>query len=140
MENKFEKIIAYFEENTKIFDAAIEELDSYMGYLGDDRYFEMDLLDEFYHSADPLELLHRAYFGYDEDVYTTNGRGDREYGQFNPNRDYFKYNGYGNLVSTDYKDYSAHLDEYAISAMIEYRDHIDLCDELIELFDALDEE
>lgn len=42
----YEKIKAYFEENEEIFNACIEELDSYNGYLGDDRYYPMDELDE----------------------------------------------------------------------------------------------
>ena len=53
------------------------------------------------------------------------------------------YNGYGNLVSTDYKDYSAHLDEYAIEEMSENRCYIDTIEsdsELSSLFDELEQE
>lgn len=42
-------IIDFFEANEDIFAEAIEELDSYNGYLGDDRYYAMDELDEFLH-------------------------------------------------------------------------------------------
>ncbi len=45
--NATEKIIAYFEENEDIFNSCIEELDSFNGYLKDNRYYEMELLDEF---------------------------------------------------------------------------------------------
>ena len=134
-------IIAFFKDNKDIFNAAIEELDAYNGYLGDDRYFTMDELDEFYIGIEPSEILCRAYYGYDAETYTTDGSGNREYGQFNPNRDYFTYNGYGNLVSADYKDYTGYLDKYAIEAICEnrhYIDSIEQSDELAALFDELE--
>lgn len=103
----------------------------------------MDELDEFYSGTEPLELLRRAYYGRDDDTYTTDSNGNKTYGEFNPNRDYFYYNGYGNLVSSDYKDYSTHLDEYAIDAMRENRQYIDSIDgddDLAALFDELEQE
>ena len=90
---------------------------------------------------EPSEILRRAYYGYDAETYTTDGSGNRMYGQFNPNRDYFTYNGYGNLVSTDYKYYTGYLDKYAIEAMSEnrrYIDSIEQSDELAALFDELE--
>lgn len=135
-------IIEYFEKNGDIFTDCIEELDSYNGYLGDSHYYSMDELDEFYKGSDPLEILRRAYYGRDDDTYTTDSSGNKTYGEFNPNRDYFYYNGYGNLVSSDYKDYSALLDHYAIEAMSENRYYIDSIDndeELTALFDELEE-
>lgn len=141
-ENTIEKIIAYFEENEEIFNQCIEELDSYNGYLCDDRYYSMDELDEFYNGTDPLEILRRAYYGRDDDTWHTDASGNKIYGEFNPNREYFYYNGYGNLVSSDYKDYSDKLDNYVIESMSEnrcYIDTIDSDDELRELFDELEE-
>lgn len=135
-------IVEWFKDNEDVFNDCIEELDSYDGYLGDDRYYNMDELDEIYNGVDPLEILRRAFYGYDEDTYHTDSHGEKEYGAFNPNRDYFTFNGYGNLVSADYKDYSAHLDRYAVERMSEYRSHIDSIDrepELCELFDALED-
>lgn len=140
-EKIIEKIIEYFKENEEIFNQCAEELDSYDGYLGDNRYYSMDELNNFYRDTDPIELLQRAYYGYDADTYTTDGNGNREHGEFNPNRDYFKYNGYGNLVSTDYPNYSDMLDEYIIGDMLENRRWIDTIDEnpeLSELFDRLE--
>lgn len=134
-------IIAFFKDNEDIFNEALEELDSYNGYLGDNRYYTMDELDELYTGTEPSEILRRAYYGYDEETYTTDESGNREYGQFNPNRDYFTYNGYGNLVSADYKDYTGYLDKYAIEAMGEnrrYIDSIEQSDELAALFDELE--
>lgn len=129
--------IAYFEENENDFNSCIEELDSYNGYLNDDRYYDMDELSEIYHDADPIELLNRAYFGYDAENYITDESGNKQYMSFNPNRDYFTFNGYGNLVSADYKDYSAYLDSYFIESLYENADEIySLPDEIKELFET----
>lgn len=133
-------IIEYFENNEDIFNDCMEELDSYNGYLGDDRYYLMDELDELHNGTEPSELLRRAY-GYDEETYTTDADGNKTYGAFNPNRDYFRYNGYGNLVSADYKDYTGQLDKYAVESMSENRSYIDSIeqsDELAALFDELE--
>ena len=135
------KILAYFEENEDIFNQCIEELDSWNGFLGDNRYYDMETLNEFYNGADPTEILTRAFYGRDEEICHTNGHGEKEYGAFNPNRDYFYYNGYGNLVSANYKDYSAYLDENTVQEMSDYRNHIDSIDDdldLSELFDELE--
>ena len=135
-------IIAFFQEHEDIYNEAMEELDSYNGYLGDDRYYSMDEMDELYSGTEPSELLRRAYYGYDEETYTTDSSGNKRYGEFNPNREYFRYNGYGNLVSADYKDYSGQLDNYAVESMSENRPYIDSIEqsgELAALFDELEE-
>ena len=134
-------IIAFFRDNESVFCDAIEELDSYNGYLGDNRYFSMDELNELHNGTEPSVLLCRAFFGYDEETCTTDRYGNKTYGAFNPNRDYFRYNGYGNLVSADYKDYSGQLDEYAVQEMSENRAEINAIDdepELAALFDELE--
>ena len=138
-----EKIIAYFEENTDIFNDCIEELDSYNGYLNDNRYNDMELLNDIYAGEEPLEILQRAFFGHDADNYHTDSYGHKEYAEFNPNRDYFKFNGYGNLISTDYPDYTDYNNKYTIEEMSENRHYIDTIDnheELAELFDELKNE
>lgn len=135
-------IVKYFKNNEEIYNDCMEELDSYNGYLGDNRYYSMDELNEFYRDTEPLEILFRAYYGRDDDTWTTDSTGDKTYGEFNPNREYFYYNGYGNLVSSDYKDYSFLLDSYAIEAMSENRNYIDSIETyetLQKLFDELEE-
>lgn len=125
-------IIEYFKNNEEIFNECIEELDSYNGYLGDNRYYFMDDLDEIYRNELPTEILCRAFYGKDDD---TNG-------EFNPNREYFYYNGYGNLVSSNYKDYSIWLDEFTIETMKEYKEYIytiENNEDLQKLFDELEE-
>ena len=136
-----EDIVAYFDEHEDTYNEAVEELDAYNGYLGDDRYYSMDGLNELYNDTEPIEVLRRAFYGYDEETWIRDSSGNREYGPFNPNREYFRYNGYGNLVSADYKDYTGLLDHYIIESMLENRDYIDTIDndpELSKLFDELE--
>ena len=105
-----EAIINYFEENMDEFEGVIEELDGYSGILGDDRYYYMNELDELYN------------------------------GEFNPNRSYFTYNGYGNLISTDYKDYSDHLDKWFAQDLIEHESHLyEIPADIEEIINSIDE-
>ena len=135
-------IIQYFEENEDVFNDCMEDLDSYNGYLGDDRYYDMEELNDIYSGQEPQEILFRAFYGFDADSWHTDSRGDKEYGAFNPNRNQFYFNGYGNLVSSDYKDDTGLLDEYAVEAMSEDRNYIDSIDNddiLSGLFHELEE-
>ena len=111
--------------------------------MGDDRYYDIYMLNELFTDCDNIDLLNRAFFGRDDDSWYTDRHGEKIYGAFNPNRDYFYFNGYGNLVSSDYKDYSYKLDEWFINALLENRSHIDTIDsdeELAALFDELESE
>lgn len=135
-------IIQYFKENEDLFNDCMEALDCYNGYLGDDRYYDMEELNDLYSGQEPQEILFRAFYGFDADSWHTDSSGNKIYEAFNPNRDYFYFNGYGNLVSSDYKDYSDKLDEYAIEEMSENRYYIDSIendDVLAGLFDELEE-
>lgn len=143
MKKTIENIIEYFENNEEIFNTCIEELDSYNGYLGDDRYYNMDELDDLFCDTPVTTLLNMAYFGHDEENYYTDERGEKHYDSFNPNRNYFTFNGYGNLVSADYKDYSGFLDEYTIKKMAANIGEIysvEENEELMELFKEYMEE
>jgi hypothetical protein len=124
-----------FENDEQLFNSTIEELDSYNGYLSDDRYYEMEMLSDFFHGADPIDLLNRAYFGYDADNWHTDSHGNREHAAFNPNREYFTFNSYGNLVSTNYKDYSTHLDNYFIDSLIENYEYLYLEPEVLKIME-----
>lgn len=130
-----ETIIEYLKENEEEFNELIEDLDSWNGYLGDDRYYPMDELNDFYSGTEPIELLYRVFYGHDEETWTTDEHGEKHYGEFNPNRDYFRYNGYGNLVSADYKDYSGMLDHWFVEKVIENRNNLYLSDEMERLID-----
>lgn len=140
-ENTIEKIMDYFDHNEELFNRCIEELDDYNGYLADDRYYEMEMLEYFISGKNVLDVLNMAFFGHDKDNFHTNAYGDKEYGSFNPNREYFTFNAYGNLVSTNYKDYSLHNEPYTIKKLSEYRDYIstiDDNDDLLMLFNELE--
>lgn len=141
-ENAIQAIINYFEEHTEEFNDAIEMLDSYDGYLGDDRYFEMEMINEFYADTEPLELMNRIFYGHDEDNTWTDERGEKHYAEFNPNREWFTFNGYGNLVSSDYKDYSAHLDKWFAERLIEVSDiyEDEIPEEVKEIIESISDE
>lgn len=135
-------IIQYFKENEDVFNDCMEELDNYNGYLGDDRYYSMEELNDLYSGQEPQEILFRAFYGFDTDSWHTDHNGDKIYEAFNPNRDYFYLNGYGNLVSSNFKDYSDRLDECVIEEMSENRSYIDSIENdntLAGLFDELEE-
>lgn len=137
------RIIEYFKDNEGIFNSCIKELDSYNGYLNDERYYyPMEELNEIYSNTDPLEILRRAFYGHNEDTFTTDSSGNKTYGEFNPKRNYFYYNDYGNLVSSYYIDYSECIEQYAVKAMSENRLYIDTIEDyydLAALFDELEE-
>ena len=137
-ENAIAAILDYFREHEDDFIDAIEGLDSWNGYLGDERLYNMEDLDDLYGGVEPSEVLRRAFFGYDEDY--KNDRG--EYTQpFNPNKDYFHFNGYGNLVSSNYKDYSAWLDKYFVEEYIDNINNIyDVPEEVQTIIDSIGEE
>ena len=135
-----DEMLEYFEENESEFNEVIEDLDSWCGYLGDDRYYYMEELDELYYEMKPLDILYRAFYGHDDDTYSTDSRGDREYGEFNPNREYFYFNAYGNLVSSDYKDYTVHLDMYFIDKVISEVANLDsIPEEVMEMIREIEE-
>lgn len=134
----YDKIISYFQENDDVLTETMEELDSWNGYLGDDRYYPMEEMNELFCNETPEWLLCRAFFGYDADNWKTNRDGTKEYGPFNPCRDYFSFNGYGNFVSSDLRDYSDKLDDCFIDQLLEYRNHLYLNDEVVDLLDELE--
>lgn len=135
-------IVEFFKENDDVFTDCIEELDNYNGCLGDNKYYLMGDLDELFDGEEPSRILNMAFFGHDAETYTTDAHGRREYGAFNPNREYFTFNGYGNLISADYKDYTAQIDRYAVEDMSANRVYINAIEDdetLAALFDELEE-
>ena len=135
MKTLAEELFNYYKENEEDFNHDIEELDSWNGYLGDERIEDMEFLDDFYQGTEPTEILRRAFFGYDDTYAKSEQRAP-----FNPNRDYFYFNAYGNLVSTDERDYSSFLDEYFVKEIIDNECHLDLSDGAQEIIDNYEEE
>ena len=130
-----QKLLAYYKENTEDFNKDIEALDDYNGYLCDDRIIDMAELDDYYQDIDPLTLLRLAFYGYDDDGSTL-----EKNDQFNPNKDYFYLNGLGNLVSTDYQDYSDYLDENFVEEIVENMQNLTLSDGTQDIIDDYEEE
>ena len=115
------ELMNYYRENVEDFNNDIEELDGWTGCLYDDKIYPMEQLNEFFQSTEPEEILRRAFYGYDEPY--KNGDPSRP---FNPNRNYFYFNAYGNLVSIDEKDYSSYLEEFYIQDIIDNRYNLSL--------------
>ena len=96
------------ENDTDAFVNACDELDSWDGFLGDDRCETMDMIDEFF--SKPSELLDRM-------------------DAFDPNHEYFYFNGYGYLESCDDK-YEHYSDIYTVKEvldkLIDEYNHVDI--------------
>lgn len=129
-----DKLLAYYKENNEDFVSDIEELDSWNGYLGDDKVIPMDELDEIFQGVEPSEILRRAFFGYDEPYAKFENRAS-----FNPNREYFYFNGYGNLVSTDERDYSDCLDDDFVQEIIDNEPDLSLSSGAQQIIDKYEE-
>lgn len=101
--------IDYFNTHEREFTWSIEELDSWSGFLEEDRIPEMYEIDDYFENDTVKELMKRALDGHDCDG-----------GEFNLDREYW-YREYwtGNLVSTDTKDYSSYLDDPFIECLYE---------------------
>lgn len=128
-----------FEEDEALFNETIEELDSYNGYLGDDRYYFMEDLTNYIDTSDLWNsLIYHIFYGRDDDCYITNSQGKKEYSQFNPNREYYYYDAYGNLVSSDDKDYSTYLNNYFIDELLNNYDFLYLDADVEALLDELE--
>ena len=125
-----QELLNYYKGNVEAFNNDIEALNSWSGYLGDEKVMPMEELDEFYRGAEPLELLRRAFFGYDEPY----EKCEQHY-PFNPNRDFFYFNGYGNLVSTNEIDYSNYLDDDFVQEIIDNEPHLSLSKGAQEIID-----
>ena len=130
-----EKLLEYYKENKEDFANDIEELDEWTGCLYDDKIHPMEELNEFFFFFKPDEIIRRAFYGYDE-PYTK----DEQREPFNPNRDYFYFNGYGNLVSIAKKDYSDYLDNYFVQDIIDNRYNLSLSIGAEELIDEYEDE
>lgn len=139
MKTLAETLLNYYKEHEDDFNHDIEELDSWNGILGDNRIEDMDILDEIYQGTEATKILRRAYFGHDDDTWHKEN-GEKVYGEFNPNRDYFYFNGYGNLVSTDYKDYSDYLDLDYVQDIVDNYGHLDMSVWALEIIDNYDED
>ena len=90
----------------------------------DDRIYSMDELDEIMNGQDAQYILNRAFFGHDQ---------WSEESSFNPNRDWFTFNGYGNFISMDAIGYN----KYSGKFMCDYLDEDALTNYIVDNEDSL---
>lgn len=128
-----------FRDNEELFNETIEELDAYNGYLGDNRYFYMEDLTDYINTSDLWSsLIYRMFYGRDDDSFYLNSSDNKVYGKFNPNRDYFYFDAYGNLISSNYKNYSYYLDSFFIDELLVNYDFLTLDADVEELLKELE--
>ena len=130
-----EKLLEYYKENKEDFANDIEELDDWTGCLYDDKIYPMGDLNEFFSNEKPDEIIRRAFYGYDEPI---NENEQRQ--PFNPNREFFYFNGCGNLVSIGEKDYSDYLDIAFIQDIIDNRYNLSLSNGAEDIIDDYEDE
>lgn len=123
-----QELLNYYKKNSEDFADDIEELDGWNGCLYDDKIYSMDELDEVLQNINPSDILCSALFGYDESQ-------GKIKSTFNLDRDCFYFNGYGNLVSTDERDYSDYLNDYFIQEIIDNKSHLVLSKGAQEIID-----
>lgn len=116
-----EELKAKVLEDDDVYESLVSEYgrDFLWEHQPDDVLMELD--DENIKTAcgdDVMNALQRAFHGYEFNPYNTDSREP-----FNPNRDYFFLNGYGNLVSVDAGDEEEYL-KYAINSK---EDFVDFC-------------
>lgn len=72
----------------------LQTMNAYDGCFEESAYYDMDEFDEFLSNATPSEIARMIFFG-----------------DFNPNDDCFRFDGYGNLESLDWQEISAEAEE-----------------------------
>ena len=72
----------------------LQYMNGYDGCFDDCVYYDMDEFDEFMSNYSPMQIAQMIFFG-----------------DFNPNDDYFRFNGYGNLESANWLDVEAEAED-----------------------------
>ena len=104
----------------------VKDINSWNGQLVWLDFIDMDLFDEFMEGQSPTWIAERIY-----------------YGDFNPNHEYFIFDGSGNLESYDEWEANKECKEYIdeiVDALIDNIDYIDTYSEIHALFEELEEE
>jgi hypothetical protein len=105
MENKLMELFKAMDDNT-LMDVWREYCEQTNRF--DDEIYTMDLFDDFYCGMSPVDIATRCFYGHDE---------WSDESSFNPNRDYFYLNGYGNPVSIDYIGYNEYSEKFMCSIL-----------------------
>ena len=119
----------YLLNNMEVTKEVVHYLNSWNSCLDYLEVCNMEDLDECLEGYEPSEIINMIFYGD---------------GTFNPNRDYFRFDAYGNLESLDEYDleveYKLYLDEI-VEALLENMDNIDIYDdELQDMLDKIREE
>ena len=81
----------------------VQEINAYNGSMEHLELFEMELFNEIMSGFEPIDIALKTY-----------------YGGFNPNDEYFRFNGYANLESLSYYDLEKELIDYENEIIEEY--------------------
>ena len=103
----------------------LQHMNAYDGCFEEATYYDMDEFDEFMSNYTPSELAQMMWFG-----------------DFNPNKDYWRFDGYGNLVSLDWEDIvddAESLESDIIDHLVNYYSGDTPWPDLDELVDADDD-
>ena len=122
--NKLNKVLEIVDSD--ILMELVQEVNSWDGSLDYLECIDMELLDDYLIGLTPTEIANKIH-----------------YGDFNPNNDYFRFNGYANLVSLSQLEYEEELDSFEeeiVERFIElYEDgHIETTYQ--EILDILDDD
>lgn len=106
-----EEVKKYFWENPDEWTDAVKDLNAFNGCLGSGERFSMADFNKLMVGKSPLDIARMIADGDDEDG--SDG--------FNPDREYFYFDGFGNLISCEEKDYSDYLDNDLVAEYIDCR-------------------
>lgn len=81
----------------------VQEINAYNGSMEQLELYEMDMFDDLMVGFEPMDIALKIYFG-----------------DFNPNDEYFRFNGYANLESLSYYDLENELIDYENEIIEEY--------------------
>lgn len=106
----------HLESNENAFVEACEELDSWDGFLGDDRVYDMFEFDDLLHGKKPSEIAELI-----------------DGNNFSTSDDYFMFTIYG-VESTDnkYDNYSSYSADMVLDELIEKYNHITIYDKSLD--------
>lgn len=81
----------------------VQEINAYSGNMENLQVYEMSMFNEIMDGFEPMDIALKTYFG-----------------TFNPNDDYFRFNGYANLESLSEYDLENELIDYENEIIEEY--------------------
>ncbi len=123
MKNLVNLISEWLKENLEMGINLVGEVNAWNSSLDYLNLYLMDEIDCLLESCSPSEILNMSY-----------------YGNFRPYEEYFRFNGYGNLESLNQWEAEQEIKEWSIEiaeAIIEVAEHIDIPEELSEIFNSV---